>query len=503
MGWSAAEESSIREAYAGARQAGKTHDEAMQAATIRAVELDREKLASPIQAKVSGTTCDICATVTDKVLVICDSCQENETASGLVSCHADASRGTDISAEDWRGLLEQYGTLHLYSDNGRDLFLKDLFKAASEQGARLATLGTQLEAAQHEVAKMDAVLRVTAPELIARLTSSCAWCGEEPAPVLEPEELKRVIREHVKVCRQHPMRELEARVADLMKEGEDWEAAANMYARAWQRELGGSLAPKRHFIDALVLTTRQLREDRDTWARLAVEMEREANGWRALALRQLVLGLMVRAQWERYVTATEEANTLGCPGQKTCHGAMVWCPVHGDVRLLCDAEGRCDTHRERWFEYTMERAPVAKFAREEGHAAGRSEAMAEKRQEVEELSSKLRRARTDAWAEAVDAINGEPLVSEEARRAMTPVMGRIAPKQSPCGCAAVFSEGRWMRHSSECPESFALRLERESAVRPFLALARDRLVRMSYEPIQLEACTRLLKAFNAEGAGNG
>jgi len=35
----------------------------------------------------------------------------------------------------------------------------------------------------------------------------------------------------------------------------------DMYRRAWIRELGGRLISKTHEIDALVLTTRQLRED--------------------------------------------------------------------------------------------------------------------------------------------------------------------------------------------------------------------------------------------------
>lgn len=41
----------------------------------------------------------------------------------------------------------------------------------------------------------------------------------------------------------------------------DAEAELRMYRRAWIRELGGRLIPKHHEIDALVLTTRRLRED--------------------------------------------------------------------------------------------------------------------------------------------------------------------------------------------------------------------------------------------------
>ena len=41
----------------------------------------------------------------------------------------------------------------------------------------------------------------------------------------------------------------------------DAEVTLRMYRRAWIRELGGKLIPKTHEIDALVLTTRRLRQD--------------------------------------------------------------------------------------------------------------------------------------------------------------------------------------------------------------------------------------------------
>jgi hypothetical protein len=41
---------------------------------------------------------------------------------------------------------------------------------------------------------------------------------------------------------------------------EAWKRTAEMYARAWLRELGGKLIPKAHHIDALVLTTRAMRK---------------------------------------------------------------------------------------------------------------------------------------------------------------------------------------------------------------------------------------------------
>ena len=239
-----------------------------------------------------------------------------------------------------------------------------------------------------------------------------------------------------------------------------------------------------------------------TEARLQV-LEAERDGWRLVAIRALVLNVIVRAQWERYVHASQQAVD-GCPGRGKCHGSMSWCDLCGDVGLLCDMHGRCDLHRDRWLEHILEYAPVAKIAREEGHEFGRRQASAEARSEMESLREKLRRARTDAWAEAVDVINGEALTSEEARAAMGPVLSRIVPEKSPCGCDAVFFEGRWTHHRSECPESFDSRRARENAVRPFLQLARDRLARRSHEPIPLEACTRLLAAFNTgEEKSNG
>lgn len=41
---------------------------------------------------------------------------------------------------------------------------------------------------------------------------------------------------------------------------QQWKETAEMFQRAWLRELGGNLIPKTHFIDALVLTTRDVVE---------------------------------------------------------------------------------------------------------------------------------------------------------------------------------------------------------------------------------------------------
>ncbi len=50
-------------------------------------------------------------------------------------------------------------------------------------------------------------------------------------------------------------------LAASLEEERGWKREFDMYRRAWIRELGGRLIPKTHEIDALVLTTRQLRED--------------------------------------------------------------------------------------------------------------------------------------------------------------------------------------------------------------------------------------------------
>jgi hypothetical protein len=69
-----------------------------------------------------------------------------------------------------------------------------------------------VKAAQHEVAEMHATLRVVAPELIARLTSSCVWCGKEATQGLQPAELQEHVRAHVLVCDEHPLRAAEKRL---------------------------------------------------------------------------------------------------------------------------------------------------------------------------------------------------------------------------------------------------------------------------------------------------
>lgn len=57
------------------------------------------------------------------------------------------------------------------------------------------------------------------------------------------------------------LRMKDERIAELEKERDHLKLELNMYTKAWIRELGGRLINKSHQIDALVLTTRKLKED--------------------------------------------------------------------------------------------------------------------------------------------------------------------------------------------------------------------------------------------------
>lgn len=95
-----------------------------------------------------------------------------------------------------------------------------------EANAAVEHLDEVLASAQHEVAEIDAVLRIEVAELMDRLSSSCVWCGEECPKTMSPSELSGRIREHVLTCRGHPMRGLEAErdIALLSAEhgGKEW-----------------------------------------------------------------------------------------------------------------------------------------------------------------------------------------------------------------------------------------------------------------------------------------
>lgn len=76
------------------------------------------------------------------------------------------------------------------------------------------------------------------------------------------------------------IRVFERRAAEEARRAEDWRHEFNMYRTAWLRELGGKLIPKRHDIDAFVLTTKALREQAERGARLKELVE--AKGFAAV-----------------------------------------------------------------------------------------------------------------------------------------------------------------------------------------------------------------------------
>lgn len=109
---------------------------------------------------------------------------------------------------------KQVEELKAERDSYREKMLSEGGKFLAEM-QRADRLQEQLVAAQHEVARTDAALRVVAPDLIARLTSSCVWCGEESPQALKPKAISQHIQDHLQSCPSHPMRELERRVAEL------------------------------------------------------------------------------------------------------------------------------------------------------------------------------------------------------------------------------------------------------------------------------------------------
>ncbi|WP_141326113.1 hypothetical protein [Myxococcus sp. AB025B] len=85
-----------------------------------------------------------------------------------------------------------------------------------------------------------------------------------------------------------------------------------------------------------------------------------------------------------------------CSMKGRCHGSLAHCDDCGDVGLLCDMEGSCDLHRERWTEWVLERSEVARVARDEGHAAGRAEARKERQEELDKANAFVSEARRQA-----------------------------------------------------------------------------------------------------------
>jgi len=52
--------------------------------------------------------------------------------------------------------------------------------------------------------------------------------------------------------------ELRFRAENAEKQAENWKREYEMFRDAWMREIHGSLIPKTHLIDSLVLTTREI-----------------------------------------------------------------------------------------------------------------------------------------------------------------------------------------------------------------------------------------------------
>lgn len=65
-------------------------------------------------------------------------------------------------------------------------------------------------------------------------------------------------------------------------------ADADMYANAWARELSGYIVPKRHHIDAMVVSTRRLVEEVKAQRATIAAIER----WKALAATARTLGVL-------------------------------------------------------------------------------------------------------------------------------------------------------------------------------------------------------------------
>jgi hypothetical protein len=53
----------------------------------------------------------------------------------------------------------------------------------------------------------------------------------------------------------------------------------------------------------------------------------------------------------------EPLEFVECPGAGKCHGSMSWCTLCGNVSLLCDGEGQCHSHRDRWADFVAKKAP--------------------------------------------------------------------------------------------------------------------------------------------------
>jgi hypothetical protein len=112
-----------------------------------------------------------------------------------------------------------------------------------------------------------------------------------------------------------------------------WKQELEMYQDAWLRELGGKAIPKHHFIDALVLTTRKLKEERDAL---------KADFYEADALRAKFEdeNSALKAKLERLTIAAQALTD----GMETCHECKGTVLV-GEQPVHCeDCSYDCESH---------------------------------------------------------------------------------------------------------------------------------------------------------------
>jgi hypothetical protein len=136
-----------------------------------------------------------------------------------------------------------------------------------------------------------------------------------PSRKVAPPEVRELV-EQLKARTQEAERKMEmaeARQRDAEGKAAEWESTLNMYANAWRRELGGRLSPKRHEIDALVKTTRELRESGDIAGRAVARIR---NILHAHFLPKL------------------QAALDGLPGQNPTEGADLLLPISFTVEAV-------------------------------------------------------------------------------------------------------------------------------------------------------------------------